>query len=194
MQPLGGVLNDRGALDLLAIPEGAALLRSLLDWALDRIDAYQFSYRFAELVQTLCSPYDAACVATIEDWLTAGDTPNHFKVVTAIVRDAGPSFVSDHEAFIGRALRAALCIGRKAHKDLSSTIFASSVGGGRSGTPGQPFDADVRLKRLAEERLERITRADPAYDLYLAMRDQAAQDIERQLADGRRMDEEDADA
>ena len=194
MQPLGSVLNDRDALDLLAIPEGAALLRNLLDWALDRIGDYQFSYRFAELVQTLCSPYDGACVATIEEWLTAGGTPNHFKVVTAIVRDAGPSFVSDHEDFIGRALRAARFIGRKAHRDLSSAIFASSVSGVRSGTPGQPFDADVRLKKLAEERLERITRADPAYDLYVAMRDHAAQDIERQLADGRRMDEEDADA
>lgn len=194
MQPLGGVLNDRDALDLLANPEGVALLRSLLDWALDRIGDYQFSYRFAELVQTLCSPYDAACIAIIEDWVTAGGSPSHFKVVTAIVRDAGPSFVSDHEGFIGRALRAARSIGRKAHKDLSSAIFASSVGGVRSGAPGQPFDADLRLKKLAEERLERITRADPAYDLYLAMRDHAAQDIDRQLADGRRMDEEDADA
>ena len=194
MQPLGSVLNERDALDLLAVPEGAALLSNLLDWALDRIVDYQFSYRFAELVQSLCSPYDAACVGTIEEWVTAGGTPNHFKVVSAIVRDAGPSFVSDHEGFIGRALRAARSIGRKAHKDLSSAIFASSVGGVRSGTPGLPFDADLRLKKLVEERLERITRTDPAYDLYVAMRDHAAHDIERQLADGRRMDEEDADA
>lgn len=194
MQPLGSVLDDRDALDLLAIPEGVTLLRSLLDWALERIGDYQFSYRFAELVQSLCSPYGDTCVATIEEWLTAGGTPDHFKVATAIVREAGQSFVSDHEGFIGRALRAARSVGRKVHKDLSSAIFASSVSGVRSGTPGQPFDADVRLKKLAEERIERITRADPAYDLYVAMRDHAAQDIERQLADGRRMDEEDADA
>jgi hypothetical protein len=194
MQPLGDVFNDRGALDLLVVPEGAALFRSLLDWALDRIGDYQFGYRFAVLVQTLCSPYNAAFIATIEDWVTTGGTLSHFRVVTAIVRDAGPSIVSDHEGFIGRALHAARLIGRKVHKDLSSAMFASSLGGVRWGAPGQPFDADVRLKELAEERLGRITRADPAYDLYLAMRDHAAQEIERQLADGRRMDEEDADA
>jgi len=102
--------------------------------------------------------------------------------------------VSNHEGFIGQALPLARSIGRKAHKDFSSAIFASSVSGVRSSTPGQPFDADVRLKRLAEERLERITRAGSAYDLYVAMRDHAAHDIERQLAGGRRMDEEDADA
>jgi len=194
MQPLGSVFNDRDSLDLLVISEGAAFFRSLLDWALDRIGDPQFSHRFAELTQMLCSPYNAACVRTIEEWLTTGGTPNHFKVVTAIVHDAGPSFISDHEGFIGRALRAARSIGRKAHKDLSSAIFASSVSGVRSGTPGHPFDADVRLKKLAEERIERITRADPAYDLYVAVRDHAAQDIKRQFADGRRMDEEDADA
>lgn len=194
MQSLGSVLNDRDALNLLVIPEGATLLRNLLDWALDRIGTHQFSYRFAELVQSLCSPYDAMCVSIIEDWFTAGGTPDHFKVMTAIVRNTGPSFVSDHEPFISRSLRAARSIGRKVHKELSSAIFASSVSGVRSGAPGQPFDADVQLKRLAEERLESITRADPAYDLYAALRDHAAQNIERQLADGRRMDEEEADA
>jgi len=102
--------------------------------------------------------------------------------------------VSNHEGFSGRALRSARSIGRKAHKDLSSAIFAFSVSGARSRTPGQPFDADVRRKKLAEEHRERITRADSAYNLYVAMRDHAVHDTERQLADGRRMDEEDADA
>ncbi|MGH7822080.1 MAG: helix-turn-helix domain-containing protein, partial [Candidatus Binatia bacterium] len=88
-QALGDVLRDRDALELLSLPEGPALLRSLLDWALGRISDYRFSYHFAELVQSLCSPYDATCVAIIEEWL-AGGTAKHFKVVTAILRDAGP--------------------------------------------------------------------------------------------------------
>lgn len=194
MQPLGSVFHDRSALDLLALPEGPTLLRDLLDWERDRINDHRFSYRFAELMQSLCSPYDATCVAIIEEWLTAGGTADHLKVVTAILRDAGPAFLHSYEGFIGRALRAAGAVGRNAQKDLSSAIFASSVSGVRSGAPGQPFEADVRLKELAEQRLARITRADPAYDLYVAIRDHAARDIERQIAEGRRMDEEDADA
>ena len=151
-------------------------------------------YRFAEMLQSLCSPYDATCVATIEDWLIAGGTADHFKVVTAIVRDAGAGFIFDNERFIARSLGAARAVGRKVFKDLSSAIFATSVSGLRSGSPGQPFEADVRLKDLAEQRLARITRADPTYDLYADIKRHATQDIERQLADGRRMDEEDADA
>jgi transcriptional regulator with XRE-family HTH domain len=194
IQPLGSVFRDRDALDLLALPDGVTLLRDLLEWALGRIADYKFSYRFSEMLQSLCSPYDATCVATIEDWLIAGGTADHFKVVTAVVRDAGAKFIFDNEGFIARTLRAARAVGRKVFKDLSSAIFATSVSGLRSGTPGQPFEADVRLKELAEQRLARITRADPTYDLYVDIKGQATQDIERQLADGRRMDEEDADA
>ncbi|RYH29376.1 MAG: hypothetical protein EON54_22555 [Alcaligenaceae bacterium] len=194
MQPLGNVLDDRGALNLLALPEGGRLLRGLLEWALGRVGDYQFDYRFAELVQSLCSPYEATFVATIEDWLTAGGTADHFTAITAIVRGSGPSFLFDHEEFVGRALRAARSVGRKSHRDLSSALFASSVSGVRSGTPGQPFEADLRLKGLAEERLGRIARSDAAYDLYVSLRDHADHDIERQIAEGRRMDEEDSDA
>ncbi|MDM0075394.1 helix-turn-helix domain-containing protein [Variovorax sp. J2P1-59] len=193
MQPLGSVLREHDALNLLALPDGPRLLRGLLEWALGRVGDYQFSYRFAELVQSLCSPYDTTCVATIEDWLTAGGTADHFKAVTVIVRDAGPSFIFDHEAFVGRALRAARTVGRKDHRDLSSALFASSVSGVRTGIPGQPFEVDVRLKELAEERLARIARSDAAYDLYVTLRDHAGRDIERQIAEGRRMDEEDSD-
>lgn len=59
IQPLGGVLSDRDVIELLAIPDGAALLRNLLDWARERIGDFNFSYRFAELVKKLCSPYNA---------------------------------------------------------------------------------------------------------------------------------------
>ncbi|MFC3111059.1 helix-turn-helix domain-containing protein [Undibacterium arcticum] len=192
-QPLGGVLHDRDALDLMSLSEGSALLRGLLDWALVRIGDYTFSYRFAELVQSLCSPYGAACVATMEDWFTGG-TAEHFKVVTAILRDASPRFIHANERFVARTLKAARGISRKAHRDLSSAIFAASVSGVRSGAPGQPFDVDLELKAMAEQRLAHLAKSDPTFELYRDLRDYAAHEIERQLEEGRSMDEEDADA
>jgi len=192
-QPLGDVLSDRDALDLMSLSHGPALLRGLLDWALDRISDYKFSHRFAELVQSLCSPYGADCVATMEVWL-AGGSNEHFKVISAILRNAGPRFIHANEGFIERALKGARGISRKTHKDLSSTFFVTSVSGVRSGAPGQPFAADLELKAMAEQRLALLARSDPTFELYRALQNHATQEIERQLEDGRRMDEEDADA
>jgi len=193
-EALGSALHNREALALLALPEGPALLCNLLDWALGRVNAYRFRYRFAQLIRALCAPYDAACMAIIEGWLTAGGTADHFKVVTVILREAGQRFVYNQEGFIVRALGAARAVGREVQKDLSSALYSSAVSGVRSGVPGKPFDFDLRLKDLAEERLARITRMDPTYELYRGLRDHAARDIEQQIAEGRRMDEEDADA
>jgi hypothetical protein len=105
-RPLGGVLRDQSALALLAQPEGPALMRDLLDWARERISDYRYGHHFAELVHALCQPYDAACVAVLEDWAN-GDTAEHFSVLTAVLREAGQSFIYDHGPFIGRALRTA---------------------------------------------------------------------------------------
>jgi transcriptional regulator with XRE-family HTH domain len=192
-QPLGGVLNDRDALDLMALPQGPALLRGLLDWALDRIGDYKFNHRFAELVMSLCSPYGADCIAITEDWLIGG-TDKHFKVISAILNNAGPRFIYANEGFIARVLNVARAISRKTHKDLSSTIFLASISGVRSGAPGKPFAADLELKEMAERRLALLARSDPTFELYRQLHIHAAKEIDRQLEEGRRMDEEDADA
>lgn len=193
-QPLGDVVRGgRDSFDLVSLSNGRELLRGLLDWGLGRIGDYAFGFRFAELIKVLCSPYDAICVAILEDWLSAG-TDEHFKVITAIVREAGPRFLFSNEDFVARALRAARCSGRKVHKNLSSAIFAASVSGVRSGAPGQPFPFDLELKAMSEQRLALLAKSDPAFELYRDLRDHAVGEIERQLEMGRRMDEEDADA
>ncbi len=192
-EALGGVLRDRDALSFMSIPEGPKLFRGLLDWALGRIADYQFRYRFAELVEALCSPYDSACIAALENWFTGG-TAEHFMVVTAILQKVGPRFVYENELFLTHALKAARTLSRKAHKELSAAIFSSSVGGVRAGTPGKPFDVDLRLKAMAEQRLALLTKSDATFGLYQDLRGHAIREIERQLEEGRRMDEEDADA
>lgn len=190
--PLSTVLDGQTRLNLLSLPTGAAALRTLLDWGRERINDIRFSHRFADLVGGLCEPYDAACVATLEEWV-AGGTADHFKVLTTVLREAGSSFVYGYGTFIGRALRAARGLNRKVHKDLSSALFDSAVGGHRSGAPGEPFEFDVRLKAHAEQKLALLSRGDPAYDLYDALRERAGQDIERQRAEGRQMDDEEAE-
>ena len=192
-QPIGGVLPEKDALDLMTLAKGPALFRGLLDWALGRAGEYMFSYRFAALVQSLCSPFNAACVATMEEWF-AGGTAEHVKVIVSILRDSDSRFIYNNEGFIARLLKAARSIGIKEHRDLSTAIFAASTSGMRSGTPGQPFEFDVQLKTMAEQRLAHLTKSDPTFELYRSLRDHASRDIKIQLEEGRIMDEMDSDS
>lgn len=190
---LGNGIDDNTSLHLMSHPDGAALLSELLEWARARIDDDVFTHRFSQLTQVLCRPYGEAFVAAIAEWM-AGGTTKHFEVIGAVLQDAGPEFIINNEGFLSQALRAARNVDRRTHRALSSAIYSASITGIRTGIPGQPYEVDVRIKAMADMRLANLTKTDPAFDIYRDMREHAANEIERRLAEGRRMDEEDMDA
>lgn len=190
--PLPRIHSGMESLGFMSIENARKMLRDLLDWGLSRVSDRTFTYHFSELFKAFCSPYDAAFLSVVEEWLSAG-TEQHFMVATIILRDAGPSLIYENGEFVSRTLAAARALGRKVHRDLASAYVIAGSSGMRSGTPGQPFDADIRLKDLATRRLETLSKSDPAFELYTSLETFAAAQIERQLHEGRQMDEEEAD-
>ena len=55
------------------------------------------------------------------------------------------------------------------------------MSGVRSGAPGQPFDVDLELKAMAEQRLAHLAKSDPTFELYRDLRDYAAHEIKREI-------------
>lgn len=193
LRGLGSLVRNQSSLDLMAHTDGPKLLRDLLDWSLERINDYGFRYRFTELIELLCSPFEAAFLAALEGWLENGSA-KHFDVVAAILQEADQSFVIAQGEFVARVLKTARRKGKAAHRGLMSAFFSASISGVRSGIPGQPFPIDVQLKEFAEQRLADLTSADPTFELYTNLKNHASQEIERQLREGRLMDEEEEEA
>lgn len=193
--PIGGLGGGTAeSLNLLAHPQGPALFRETLDWALTRTAAgYQFSYRFADLVAGVFGYAESSLATTLEAW-SAGGGEDHYAVLAAVLREAPNSFVFSEHAFVVRILRAARAVGRAAQKSISSSLFASALGGVRSGIPGQPFATDLNMKERAEQMLASLAKSAPAYGLYTDIRAHAEGEIERSRAEGRILEDEDADA
>ena len=61
----------------------------------------------------------------------------------------------------------------------------------RSTTVGEPFPEDVRLEKHATEVLSKLSRWDPAYDLYAGLLRSAKSGIEWQRREKEAMDAED---
>ncbi|MEJ2444751.1 MAG: hypothetical protein P8Y42_15085, partial [Exilibacterium sp.] len=191
--PIGGLDNAAQSLNFLQYPEGATMFRETLDWALPKATGYKFSYRFADLVAGVFGFAEPVFTSTLEFW-SVGGNDRHFAVLAAVLREAPNQFVFSEHAFVVRILRTARCVGKSACRAVSSSLFSSAISGGRSGTPGEPYPADVDMKTCAEQVLGSLSKGDPAYALYDDMRRYAEDGIERALAEGRAMDEEDADA
>lgn len=190
-KPVG--MDSEASLNLLELPEGGVMLHEVLDWALLKISDDHFMYQFTDMVVGLFGVASKTFAPALEAW-GAGGTSAHFVVLAALLREVPEMFVFAEHAFVSRILYAARSVGREAYMDICSSLQASAVYGSRSGILGQPFPQDVKMKERAEEMLASMSKIDPAYELYDAIHKSATNNIERSLAEGRALDEEDADA
>jgi len=192
MEPIGGIAERQPCLDILDHPDGPVLLREVLDWALPRIDESRFAHHLSDLVLGVFGLQHSTCTSILEAWC-ADRKSERFKVLANVLREAPPLFVFEDSAFVARILKAARSLGASVYRGLGSSLFASAVSGVKGGAPGEPFPEDLRMKAQAEEVLATLSKADPAFALYDDIRKHAESNIERSLAEGRAMTEEDID-
>ena len=192
--PIGGLGGGATqSLNLLAHPDGPGLFRETLHWALTRaVVGYEFSYRFADLVTGVFGCSESSFASTLEAW-SANGGEGHYAVLAAVLREVPNSFVFNEHDFVVRVLRAARAVGRASQRSISSSLFASALGGVRSSIPGQPSPMDLGMKERAEQMLASLAKSDPAHGLYTDIRAHAEAEIERSRAEGRMLDEEDTD-
>lgn len=179
-------------LDVLEHPDGPGLLGAVLDWSLPQIGDDRFAHHFRDLIAGVFGFRTQILTNLLEAWC-AGGKSGHFQVVGHVLRNAPPSFVFEEHPFVRRILKAARSLGGTAYRELKGSMWISAAMGTRSGTPGKPFPEDLSIKRKAEETLALLSKGDPAYSLYDDLRKGAERDIERSVAMGRAMDEEDSE-
>lgn len=193
MSPIGGISRHTPSLDVLAHEDGMTLLRGVLEWALPHVGRYPFAHHLADLVAGVFGFRHPVFTAVAEEW-SAGGRAEHFKLIASVLREAPASFVFAEVEFVKRILKSARALGKSVHRDLSSSLYAAALSSVRSGTPGMPFPEDLRTREQSEAVLATLSKVDSAYGLYEDLKKHAEHGIERSLAEGRAMDEEDADA
>lgn len=176
-------------LGLLAHPDGVALLRDFLAWAVDQKAGHDLSMDIGSTVSGLCGKYGPTLLELLLDVL-GGGTQSHMDVVGSILRSAHQTFVIEQTSFIRRALNLADVVSEQAAKNLSSALWTATVTGGRSGSVGEPFQADLDLKAHVELVLKGLSKLDPAYGLYSSLLRHANENIEHQAKEKKAMLEE----
>ena len=176
-------------LGLLAHPDGVALLRDFLAWAVQQKAGCDLSMDIGSTVSGLCGKYGPALLELLLELLGGGTQP-HVDVVGSIFRSAHQTFVIEQTPFIRRALYLADVVSEQAAKNLSSALLNATLTGGRGGIVGEPFQADLDLKAHAEIVLKGLSKLDPAYGLYSSLLKHANESIEHQAREKRAMLEE----
>ena len=169
-------------------PEFGALLRQVSQWMMSHKDDNLFQHRAGELFNVMFKPYNAELIGFFLDWIETA-TPADICVISQILREGHPDFIFENRQFIIRFLDKANQYGKDLLRDASSALFGSTISGVRSGTPGEPFPQDIRMKTEAESALKEIPTFSPAYKLYEDLKKHADYNIKRSLREREAFDE-----
>lgn len=170
--------------------EFGMLLGKVANWMGSKENpSYLFKSRAAELFNSMFAPFDAALVAFLRDWIETADEAE-LGVVGHILREGAHDFVFRERSFVLRYLERCRQFGPEFYKKACGELFAAAVSGMRSGTPGEPFPEDLRMKDDATEALKSIPRFAPGRDLYEDILKYAEHSIRQQLKEAEAFEDE----
>ncbi|WP_343618922.1 helix-turn-helix domain-containing protein [Ralstonia sp.] len=164
-------------------------VRFLLDWALHSREAGEYS-NFGEVFAALCGHYDDSLLDVLVQWLRQGPIIRA-RIVGDVLRCAQNTIIYDFPQFVRDILDVAETLGDEAVATIRSAFFSATISGVRGTTPGEPFPEDIRLRAHAQQALAKLSRADPAYDMFAEFLLVAEQGIERQRKEKEALDAED---
>jgi len=184
-------------------PEFGRLLVKVSRWMASKKNApYLFNTRSAELFNAMFAPdsragrspdseakFDAELVGFLRDWIETADEAG-LEVIGQLLREGPRDLVFEERSLVLRYLERCKQFGTGRYKSACSQLYAVTVSGSRSGTPGEPFPEDLRLKEQATEALKSIARFAPGRDLYEDFLRYAEHSIRRSLKEGEAFEDE----
>jgi hypothetical protein len=171
-------------------PDFGKLLVKVSKWMGSKENApYLFSSTSAELFNSMFAPLDGPLIAFLHDWIETADE-SELGVVGRILREGPHDLVFRERPFVLRYLTRCHQFGAECYKRASGEVFAAAISGMRSGTPGEPFPEDLRMKEEATDALKSIPRFAPGRDLYEDLMQYAEHGIRQQLKDAEAHEDE----
>lgn len=152
-------------INLRASNQDDQLIRDFLDWAIADAHVSSRLSWVGGVFAGLCGNYDLPLLELLREWMSTG-TALHVELVESILQEAQPAFIFDFPDFIADILSDADAISLDALNGIRNAIALSARSGPRTGTPGEPFPADVKLAEYCQKMLSSSSRALPSFELY----------------------------
>jgi hypothetical protein len=133
--------------------------------------------------------FDAELVAFLRDWIERADEAG-FELIGQALREGPRDLAFRERTLVLRYLGRCNHLGANCYKNARGQLLAAALSGMRSGTLGEPFPEDIRLKDEATDALKSIARFAPGRDFYEDLLSYAEHSIGQQLKETEAFDEE----
>lgn len=167
----------------LRFAESAAyddLCKDVWSWMRSGNDGeYKFQYFASHLFSAVFSATDERTLFFMRN-KCSGDSLD-ISLIEIVIRDADHNFSLDNPSFAIGYLTAAKSHGSKCLESATNALYCAAVGGGKQGTPGEPFPRDVKVLEKARSILDSLPPFSPAYRLYDLIKRDAETNIAESL-------------
>ena len=157
-------------------------LNGILAWIGEGLDSWRRRELGADLFAAIANDYDSQVIELLENALASGlEAMTH--AVAAVLRKAPRTFIWDRPDFVGTALHAADRLGEDARRDMARALWAATISGTRSGTPGEPFPETIEQRDKSRDIANNLPAGSIEKQFYTDMAKSADRDIVREAED-----------
>ncbi len=157
-------------------------LSGILAWIADAVDSWPRRRLGAELFAAVANGYDSQVVGLLADALASG-TKETTLAVAAVLHKASRTFIWERPDFVRTALHAAHRLGEDVLRDMTGALWAATISGVRSGTPGEPFPETVEQRDRSRDIAKDLPAGSIEKRFYADMAKSAENDILREIED-----------
>ncbi|WFP16174.1 helix-turn-helix domain-containing protein [Citricoccus muralis] len=175
-QPVPILWND--SLDLRRDPAFLEYLTEVLSW-IGSGEAWQRRHMGKELFAAAAGSFDDTVLSLLLKLVQTG-TSEDCATIAEVLSAAAPSMVFDQIDMVSELLDAAARLGSQSLQRMRSGLWASAVTGTRSGTVGEPFAEDVRIRDEGAAIASRLSPGSHAEAFYRDLSESGARTIEQQ--------------
>jgi transcriptional regulator with XRE-family HTH domain len=161
-----------------------AHLRQLHAWIAQRPEEWKRAEFGAEIFQEVAGTYDTTVLTILTEAL-ASTNQQDVLAVAAILRKGPRSLIWDAPDFVTAALHASSRFGEDCRQRIAGALWAATISGVRTGTPGQPYREDVEQRDHSLRLANTLPKGSPEEEFYRSIAASAEASIARSVEEDR---------
>lgn len=173
-----------GGLQVRNTPDFIASLNGILSWIARGLDCWVRRSMGADLFAAVATRYDGQVVDQLIKALESG-SDEMTRAVAAVLHEAPRTFIWDQVDFVRTALHAADRRGEDIRRAMVGAMWAATISGIRSGTPGEPFPETIEQRDRSRQLAQQLPTGSLEERFYNDVADSAVRDIAREAEDDR---------
>ncbi|MCB5281400.1 MULTISPECIES: helix-turn-helix domain-containing protein [unclassified Arthrobacter] len=163
-------------------PAFLASLSGILAWIAEKLDSWPRRKMGADLFCAVAVKYDDQVLDLLRKALSGG-TESSVRAVAAVLHEAPRTFIWDQPEFVRVALHIADKLGDDARHEMMGALWSATISGGRSGTPGEPFQETIEQRDRSRALAKDLPAGSIERRFYSDMAKSADRDVQREIED-----------